>query len=220
MLSGLHSRFDPAIVETIQRVHDGQIGTIVAIEENFIRGPYGNTRRPEGLSEMTVQYGNQYRFSWLCGDDVTQSLVHNLDRATWACGDAAPELPRTRRSLVHGQPLGQCLRSSLRHLPLCQWRAVIRFLPDADRLLQRGLQYYPGDPGRGLSQGRSHRRNHTLGISRGAQRIPICASTKSFSGRFAPAGPSTAEITWSGALSWPSWASLPATAAKKLPGTR
>lgn len=90
VLSGLHSRFDPMIQETIQRVLDGQIGDIVSIEENFIRGPYGNVHRPKGLSEMETQYANQYRFSWLCGDDVTQSLVHNLDRATWALREAPP----------------------------------------------------------------------------------------------------------------------------------
>jgi len=90
LLSGLHSRFDAGYAETIQRVHDGQIGEIVSIEENFIRGPYGNTARPHGVRELEVQYGNQYRFSWLCGDDVPQSLVHNLDRASWALQGAAP----------------------------------------------------------------------------------------------------------------------------------
>jgi len=90
ILSGLQSRFHPAIRETIQRVQDGQIGTITSIEENFIRGPYGATTRPEGVRELEVQYGNQYRFSWLCGDDVTQSLVHNLDRATWAMLETPP----------------------------------------------------------------------------------------------------------------------------------
>ncbi len=90
VLSGLQSRFSASIAETIQRVIDGQIGEIVAIEENFIRGPYGAIQRPKGLRELEVQYGNQYRFSWLCGDDVTQSLVHNLDRATWALKETTP----------------------------------------------------------------------------------------------------------------------------------
>ena len=90
ILSGLQSRFHPAIKETVQRVLDGQIGEIISIEENFIRPPYGSTGRPQNLKEMEVQYGNQYRFSWLCGDDVVQSLVHNLDRATWALKEAAP----------------------------------------------------------------------------------------------------------------------------------
>ena len=90
LLSGLQSRFHPSIRETIQRIHDGQIGEIVTIEENWLRGPYGNTSRPEGMTELEIQYGNQYRFSWLCGDDVTQTLVHNLDRATWALGETPP----------------------------------------------------------------------------------------------------------------------------------
>ncbi len=90
VLSGLHSRFQANIRETIRRIHDGQIGHIVAIEENFLRGPYGNTARPHGMRELEIQYGNQYRFSWLCGDDVTQSLVHNLDRSTWALEETPP----------------------------------------------------------------------------------------------------------------------------------
>jgi predicted dehydrogenase len=90
ILSGLQSRFHPAIGETIQRVHDGQIGEIVSIEENFVRGPYGRTSRAEGVRELEAQYGNQYRFSWLCGDDVPQSLVHNMDRATWALQETPP----------------------------------------------------------------------------------------------------------------------------------
>jgi predicted dehydrogenase len=90
VLSGLQSRFHGAIQETVQRIHDGQIGEIVAIEENFIRGPYGGIQRPANLRELEVQYANQYRFSWLCGDDVPQSLVHNMDRATWVLKEKTP----------------------------------------------------------------------------------------------------------------------------------
>ena len=91
VLSGLQSRFAPEIKECIQRIHDGQIGDIVAIEENFIRPPYGVvSHRPQGMPELMWQYSCQYRFSWLCGDDVTQSLVHNLDRSTWAMKEQTP----------------------------------------------------------------------------------------------------------------------------------
>lgn len=90
VLSGLHSRFAPEMKETMQRVLDGQIGEIVAIEENFLRTPYGTLYRDPKLNELHYQYSNQYRFSWLCGDDVTQSLVHNLDRAEWALRETPP----------------------------------------------------------------------------------------------------------------------------------
>ena len=89
--SGLHSRWAPEMRECVQRVHDGQIGDIISIEENFIRPPYGVVqRRPEGMTEIQWQYSCQYRFRWLCGDDVPQSLVHNMDRATWAMKEAVP----------------------------------------------------------------------------------------------------------------------------------
>jgi len=90
ILSGLMSRFAPPIRETVKRVQDGQIGEITTIEENFIRGPYGNINRTAGMREIEQQYANQYRFSWLCGDDVVQSLVHNLDRATWTLKETPP----------------------------------------------------------------------------------------------------------------------------------
>ena len=90
VVSGLQSRFHPGYRETIKRVHDGAIGQIVAIQENFLRGPYGLYHRQPNQNEVEYQFSNQYHFSWLCGDDVPQSLVHNLDRATWAMQGETP----------------------------------------------------------------------------------------------------------------------------------
>lgn len=90
VVSGLHSRYHPGYAETVQRVQDGAIGDIIAIEENFLRAPYGITERRSGLSELEWQCSTQYHFVWLSGDDVVQSLVHNLDRASWALHDQAP----------------------------------------------------------------------------------------------------------------------------------
>src|SRR5437899_1705171 len=83
-LSGLHSRFHAGYAETIQKIQDGAIGPIVTIEENFLRSPYGVTERKPVLSELEWQCSTQYHFRWLSGDDVPQSLVHNMDRASWA----------------------------------------------------------------------------------------------------------------------------------------
>lgn len=90
LASGLHSRHHPGYIETIQRVHDGAIGNIIAIEENFLRAPYGITERRPGLSELEWQCYTQYHFNWLSGDDVPQSLVHNMDRARWALKELVP----------------------------------------------------------------------------------------------------------------------------------
>ncbi|SPE54677.1 putative dehydrogenase [Verrucomicrobia bacterium] len=88
--SGLHSRHHPGYIETIQRIHDGALGDVVAIEENFLRAPYGVIGRDPKLTELEYQVSTQYHFNWLSGDDVVQSLVHNLDRASWVLHDAVP----------------------------------------------------------------------------------------------------------------------------------
>jgi len=90
LVSGLQSRFEPGYQETMKRIHDGAIGDIVAIEENFLRGPYGLYRRAPGMNEVQYQASNQYHFTWLSGDDVPQSLVHNIDRSLWAMKEVPP----------------------------------------------------------------------------------------------------------------------------------
>jgi predicted dehydrogenase len=90
VVSGLQSRYHPGYRETVQRIHDGAIGEVVAIEENFLRAPYVLYPRRPGMSEVQYQASNQYHFHWLSGDDVPQSLIHNLDRATWVLREQAP----------------------------------------------------------------------------------------------------------------------------------
>ena len=90
ILSGLHGRFCSGFQEAMKRIHDGEIGEIIAIEETFLRGPYNLVRRNPKLNEVEFQFSNQMHFAWLSGDDVCQSLSHNLDRATWAMQEQTP----------------------------------------------------------------------------------------------------------------------------------
>lgn len=90
VVSGLQSRYHPGYQETMKRVHDGAIGDIVAIQETWLRAPYVLNHRRPGMNEVVFQVGNQYHFNWLSGDDVPQTLIHNLDRSSWALHNAAP----------------------------------------------------------------------------------------------------------------------------------
>lgn len=90
IVSGLQSRYHPGYIETMEKVHTGAIGSIVAIQETWLRPPYVLYPRRPGMDEITYQGSNQYHFNWLCGDDVPQTLIHNLDRSSWALGNAAP----------------------------------------------------------------------------------------------------------------------------------
>ncbi len=90
LVSGLQSRYHTGYAETVKRIHDGAIGEVIAIEENFLRPPYQITPREPWMSELVWQCSTQYHFNWLSGDDVPQSLVHNLDRTSWVMHNTAP----------------------------------------------------------------------------------------------------------------------------------
>jgi myo-inositol 2-dehydrogenase/D-chiro-inositol 1-dehydrogenase len=91
LLSGLQSRFHAGWQETVARIHDGAIGDIVAMQSMFLRGPYVLVPRKSNLSETEYQFSNWYHFAWLSGDDVPQSLVHNMDRMSWILKEEMPE---------------------------------------------------------------------------------------------------------------------------------
>ncbi len=90
LVSGLCWRYDPGVRETMKRVLDGAIGEIVAIQENYVGGPYIIRDRQPGWSEMEYQMRNWYHFNWLSGDQTAQQLIHSLDKASWAMGDKPP----------------------------------------------------------------------------------------------------------------------------------
>jgi predicted dehydrogenase len=108
LLSGLQSRFSPGYRETIDRVHNGAIGEIVAIQETWLRAPYVLYPRTPGLTEVEYQASNQYHFHWLSGDDVPQTLIHNFDRAKWAMKEQTPVrcYGMGGRSTLHGEIYG------------------------------------------------------------------------------------------------------------------
>jgi predicted dehydrogenase len=91
IVSGLQSRFHTGYQECVKRIHDGAIGKVVAMQSMFLRGPYQLVSRDPKLNETQYQFSNWYHFCWLSGDDVTQSLVHNLDRVSWILKEEMPK---------------------------------------------------------------------------------------------------------------------------------
>ncbi len=91
VVSGFCWRYNEGASETVQRLRDGAIGEIVAVQANRIGGPYVLRQRKPQWSEMEYQFQNWYHFNWLSGSDPVQNLVHQIDNGSWALGDAAPE---------------------------------------------------------------------------------------------------------------------------------
>jgi len=119
LVSGLQSRFHAGWQETVKRIHDGIIGDVVALQSMFLRGPYGLHRRDPNMTETQYQFRNWYHFRWLSGDDVPQSLVHNVDRMSWVMKEELPTwaFGLAGRSSSFGEVYGDMLmlRQQRRH---------------------------------------------------------------------------------------------------------
>ncbi|HCL92200.1 MAG TPA: Gfo/Idh/MocA family oxidoreductase [Verrucomicrobiota bacterium] len=90
VLAGVTYRYHLGRREAVQRIQAGELGEIVAVQCEYLRSPYRLIEREPGWSEMEYQLRNWYHFSWLSGDDILQSLIHDLDSALWVLGDVLP----------------------------------------------------------------------------------------------------------------------------------
>jgi predicted dehydrogenase len=90
--AGTQRRHQKTYLETIKRIHDGEIGDVVALRGYWNggaiwfrdRGDLGKHAVPE--SELAYQLHNWYHFLWTCGDHIVEQHVHNLDVCNWAIG--------------------------------------------------------------------------------------------------------------------------------------
>ena len=88
---GLQRHHQPNYMQTVQRLHDGAIGDIVAMRIYWDGGPVGPKKKRATLekemgrtpTEMEYQVANWYMFTWLCGDHIVEQHIHNIDVANW-----------------------------------------------------------------------------------------------------------------------------------------
>ena len=83
IVSGLCLRYSQGFQETIQRIHDGAVGEIRAVQANDYRGPIWIKPRQPEWSDMEWQMRNWYYFTWLSGDFNVEQHVHYLDVCSW-----------------------------------------------------------------------------------------------------------------------------------------
>lgn len=80
-------RRHPSFIESIKRIHAGDIGKIVAAQEYYMTGPLWSVRRQPGMSDMEWQCRNWLYFTWLSGDHIVEQFVHNIDVIDWVFQD-------------------------------------------------------------------------------------------------------------------------------------
>lgn len=90
IVAGTQRRHDPKYVEVIKRVHNGDIGELVAGQcywvGCFVRQWGFYHERQPGWTDMENQCRNWYYYTWLSGDHIVEQHVHNIDVINWAMG--------------------------------------------------------------------------------------------------------------------------------------
>ncbi len=81
---GLMTRHNPAMVEAISRIHDGQIGPVITSWAYRMHEPVPFAPRQPGQSELAHQIRNYNCFTWLNGSFMLDWLIHDLDLCCWA----------------------------------------------------------------------------------------------------------------------------------------
>ncbi len=86
VVAGTQRRHQKHYIEIMKRIHDGDIGEIVAAQCYWNGGGmlnWGPANNPQ-WSEMERQCRRWYFYDWICGDHIVEQHVHNLDVVNWA----------------------------------------------------------------------------------------------------------------------------------------
>jgi predicted dehydrogenase len=90
VVSGLCWRYHQPKRETIQRIHEGAVGDIMAIHCTYNAGtPWVKERQPQ-WNDMEWQIRNWPFFTWLSGDHNVEQHIHSLDKAAWIMREEPP----------------------------------------------------------------------------------------------------------------------------------
>jgi len=82
--AGTQRRHEKPYIETVKKIHDGAIGEVLSARAYWCGGPVINMRsRPEGMGDLEWQVKNWYSHCWMCGDNIVEQHVHNIDIINW-----------------------------------------------------------------------------------------------------------------------------------------
>ena len=87
VMSGAQRRYQKPYVETLEKVRNGAIGDIAACYAYWVGTPVIQQKaRDEKWGDMTWQHRAWYSFVWICGDQVVEQHLHNIDVCNWFMG--------------------------------------------------------------------------------------------------------------------------------------
>lgn len=93
VMIGAQRRSQKEYVESVQRIQDGEIGDVVATYANWISGPViKGADFIERLDQESLAWQQRawYSHVWICGDQIVEQHLHNIDVINWVLGDTHP----------------------------------------------------------------------------------------------------------------------------------
>ncbi len=84
VVAGTQRRYQTSYRESMQRIRNGDIGTITSARCYWNQGSLWHRARTPNMSDLEWQMRNWLYFTWLSGDHIVEQHVHNLDVVNWA----------------------------------------------------------------------------------------------------------------------------------------
>ena len=84
VVAGLQRHYQTGYLQSMRRIHDGEIGTITSARCYWNQGSLWHANRTSGMSDAEWQIRNWLYLTWLSGDHICEQHVHNLDVVNWA----------------------------------------------------------------------------------------------------------------------------------------
>ena len=87
IVAGTQRRHQNHYRAIMKRIGRGDIGRIVGGECYWNGGGWdGPEPKPDHMSSMEWQVRSWFHFTWLCGDEIVEQHIHNIDAMNWAIG--------------------------------------------------------------------------------------------------------------------------------------
>jgi predicted dehydrogenase len=87
VVSGAQRRSDPAYLEKVKAIQDGAIGDLRAMYAYWVGSPVIHPVPPNlTVNDFDFQHRRWYSYLWLCGDQIVEQHLHNIDVCNWIMG--------------------------------------------------------------------------------------------------------------------------------------
>jgi predicted dehydrogenase len=82
-VAGTQRRHQREYIETVDKIHNGEIGDIMALRAYWCGGlPFARDRQP-AWNDLEYRIRNWYSYCWVAGDSIVEQHIHNLDVCNW-----------------------------------------------------------------------------------------------------------------------------------------